>query len=87
MGRKKMLIIGTDAWQGAYMAWLTLPENGMLKVPNTLPNLEGLYMIGQWTAPPGGLPSALLSSRWAVQRICQKNGKKFTAQNPKLGVL
>lgn len=66
-----------NAWKGAYMPWLITPEVGVFKVPKTLQNLDNFYMTGQWTSPPGGLSSALISGRNIVQILCHKDKKKF----------
>lgn len=68
----------TDAYKGAYMSWLLTPQVKSLKIPRTLKGLSNLFMIGQWTSPPGGLPTALLSARWAVQVLCRQDQRKFT---------
>jgi len=39
--------------------------------------LEGLFLAGIWLMPPGGLPGAAVTGKWAVQRICKKEGKEF----------
>ncbi|HEX3015744.1 MAG TPA: NAD(P)/FAD-dependent oxidoreductase [Desulfobacteria bacterium] len=70
----------TDAWQGAYLSWLPTPNNSLLNISSTLPGLEGLYMIGQWTLPPGGLTGALLSGRWGIQLICHQDKKAFIGE-------
>ncbi len=46
----------TGAWKGAYMGWMSTPQNPVREVPSVLPGLEGFYMAGQWTYPRGGLP-------------------------------
>lgn len=66
-----------NAWKGGYMSWLVTPETGIFKVPNKLPGLNNFYMAGQWTNPPGGLSSALISGRNIVQIICKNDKKKF----------
>lgn len=68
-----------NAWKGAYMPWIITPEVGVFNVPKTLPGLENFYMAGQWSMPPGGLPSALLSARGIIQILCHNDGKKFNS--------
>ncbi|MHB8126674.1 MAG: phytoene desaturase family protein [Desulfitobacteriaceae bacterium] len=70
----------TDAYKGAYMSWLLPPEVKSLRVPRTLTGLSNLFMIGQWTNPPGGLPTALLTGRWAVQVLCRQDHRTFTTR-------
>lgn len=68
-----------NAWRGAWMSFMTTPRNkGMMSyMPGNLPGLERFYMAGQWTMAPGGLPVAALAGRWAIQRICKLENKKF----------
>jgi len=67
----------TDAWKGAYMGWLSTPERPISNVPSTLPRLEDFYMTGQWTYSRGGLPTALMTARGSLIKICSEDGKKF----------
>ena len=67
----------TDAWKGAYMSWRSTPEKPITSVPSTLPGLEGFYMTGQWTYSRGGLPTALMTARGSLMKICAEDGKKF----------
>jgi hypothetical protein len=34
-----------------------------------LPGLDNLFLAGQWLQTPGGLPNALVTGRFAVQRL------------------
>jgi phytoene dehydrogenase-like protein len=67
----------TDAWKGAYMGWLSTPQNPVGKIPTTLPGLAGFYMAGQWTYARGGLPTALMTARGTIIKLCADNGQKF----------
>jgi phytoene dehydrogenase-like protein len=71
----------TNAYKGAYMSWLLTPQVKSLKIPRTLKGLSNLVMIGQWTSPPGGLPTALLTARWAVQVLCKQDQRKFSTKS------
>jgi phytoene desaturase len=67
-----------NAWRGAWMSFMTTPGSGMdVYMPGNLPGLERFYIAGQWTMPPGGLPGAAMAGRWAIQRICKLEKKKF----------
>ncbi len=46
-------------------------------MPRTLPGLDGFWMVGQWVAPGGGLPSGPMSARQVQQLICKRDGVKF----------
>jgi hypothetical protein len=34
-----------------------------------LPGLDNLFLAGQWLQTPGGLPNALVTGRFAIQRL------------------
>lgn len=77
----------TGNWRGSFEGWLLTPQNAQVQVPRTLPGLRNFYMAGHWTMPGGGLPTALLTARWAVQVMCHHNGRKFVAiRNTQHGV-
>ncbi|MDW7992527.1 MAG: NAD(P)/FAD-dependent oxidoreductase, partial [Anaerolineae bacterium] len=69
----------TGNWRGSFEGWLLTPQNAQVQVPRTLPGLRNFYMAGHWTMPGGGLPTALLTGRWAVQVMCRHDGRPFTA--------
>jgi phytoene dehydrogenase-like protein len=46
-----------------------------------LKRVKNLYMAGQWLMPPGGLPVAILTGRWAIQRICQVEKQPWRCSN------
>ena len=46
-------------------------------VKKTLPGLGGFFMAGQWVEPGGGVPTALMSGRQAVQLACVEAGQTF----------
>ncbi len=68
-----------NAWRGSWMTW----GNGSKDVPRYFPGmldgLSGFIMAGMWTLPPGGLPGAAASGRFAAHRICLKEGIEFKA--------
>jgi phytoene dehydrogenase-like protein len=76
----------TGNWQGSIEGWLitTRTVNMMMGrgMSKTLPGLRDFYMAGQWVEPGGGLPSAALSGRKAIQMVCKCAGKPFQAQLP-----
>jgi phytoene dehydrogenase-like protein len=71
----------TGNWRGSFEGWLLSPENsriaGMGGLPRKLPGLSNFVMAGQWVWPGGGLPSGVLTGRWAVQTVCAADRKKF----------
>jgi phytoene dehydrogenase-like protein len=71
------LVRYTGNWQGSFEGWLPTPEWLFKQVPRTLPGLDGFWMVGQWVAPGGGLPSGPMSARQVQQLICKRDGVKF----------
>ncbi len=70
----------TGNWKGTFEGWLLTPENAkvlMKPMPQTLPDLKNFYMCGQWVEPGGGLPSAIMSGRRLVKKICREDHIKF----------
>jgi phytoene dehydrogenase-like protein len=76
----------TNNWQGSMEGWLITPETMRMTMgkgmPKTLPGLENFYMAGQWVEPGGGVPTAAMSGRSIMQRICKEDGKRFQAHVP-----
>jgi phytoene desaturase len=67
------------SWRGAFEGWLPTPESFFGHVDKTLPGLKAFYMAGQWVEPGGGVPTALLSGRHAVQIACNDIGRPFAS--------
>lgn len=67
------------SWRGAYEGWLPRAEGFFSQVNKRVPGLDGLYLAGQWVEPGGGVPTAILSGRQAVQLICDDDGRAFGA--------
>jgi len=64
---------GTQAW------W---PEKGSMRVllkgmSETLPGLEGFYMVGQWARAMGGLPTVAAAGRNLVRLLCKRDRRAF----------
>jgi phytoene dehydrogenase-like protein len=72
----------TGNWKGSPDGWYVTPENMTKMDPlRTLPGLDGLQMVGQWTMPFTGTVMAAVSGRQAIQLLCRKNGMKFVSQS------
>jgi phytoene dehydrogenase-like protein len=70
----------TGNWKGSFEGWLITPENSkvLLKpMSQTIPGLKNFYMCGQWVEPGGGLPTAIMSGRRLIKRICKEDRRKF----------
>ena len=68
------------AWRGAYEGWMPNAETAGVRVEKKLAGLECFYMAGQWVEPGGGVPTALMSGRQAVQLLCADEGHTFRAK-------
>jgi phytoene dehydrogenase-like protein len=68
----------TGNWQGSPDGWYLTPNNMSDMEPlRSLPGLEGLSMVGQWTSTFTGTIIAAMTGRQVVQMMCRKEGKKF----------
>ncbi len=81
IGKLKALDLVTpltyERWCGAYkgnwMAYTTTVKAKRLMHNGFIPGLNNVIMSGQWLMPSGGLPVALITGKWAVERICKKD--------------
>lgn len=77
------------SWRGAYEGWMPPFATGLrgpaaargvpTLVRKTLPGLDRFHVAGQWVEPGGGVPSALMSGRHVVSRLCEERGVPFKA--------
>jgi phytoene dehydrogenase-like protein len=73
----------TGNWKGSPDGWYIDPGNMMESDPvRQLPGLEGLQMVGQWTAPFTGTVISSLSGRQAIQLLCRDERKRFVTRKP-----
>lgn len=66
-----------NAWKGSWMSWMMTLQNDVQFLNGKVPDLKRFEQTGQWTMPPGGLPTAVATGSWTIQRICKAEGKKF----------
>ena len=64
-----------NAHHGSYMSFITTPQVKQLKLKGQLKGIDNLYLAGQWTSAPGGLPVAVASGKFAIQRLLKKQGR------------
>ncbi len=71
----------TGNWKGTFMTWILNSDNAKCfrLVKKTVPGLDNFWLSGMWVMPPGGLPTAVKTSRDIIQMICRKSGKSFRA--------
>jgi phytoene dehydrogenase-like protein len=58
------------SWRGAFEGWLPSPDAFFSHVEKKLEGLSALYLAGQWVEPGGGVPTAVMSGRQAVELLC-----------------
>lgn len=64
------------AYNGSYMSFMLTHNVGLSVHDGKVKKLPNVVLSGQWTQAPGGLPLALATGRFAIQRILKKEGKK-----------
>lgn len=60
---------------GSYMSFTTTPMGKKIKINRRIKGIKNLYLAGQWTNSPGGLPVAASSGKFAIQRILKTKGR------------
>ena len=66
-------------WKGSWMTEMK-PDMRNEPYPPTIDGLGGVYFAGQRMMPPGGLPTALITGRIAVRRICLDTNMQFVGE-------
>ena len=66
-----------NAYHGSYMSFVTTPMGKQIKMKGTLKGIKNLYVAGQWTNSPGGLPVAVASGKFAIQRILKRQRRSI----------
>jgi phytoene dehydrogenase-like protein len=68
----------TGNYKGSPDGWCITTGNIRTQEPvRELPGLDGLRMIGQWTAPYTGVVIAALTGRQVIQIMCKEAHRKF----------
>ena len=77
-GKLKLLDVWTpytytrycNAYRGVYMTFITTKKSpDLTNVPGVVKGVSNLFLAGQWLMVPGGIPVALVTGKYAVQRI------------------
>lgn len=85
-GKLKILDIWTpytytrycNAYQGNFMTFVTTKKSSNLfNIKGTLDKIENVVLASQWLCMPGGLPMAMTSGKFAIQRILRSQGKSI----------
>lgn len=67
----------TGNWQGSFEGFAPTKATLSKTLPKTLVGLKNFAMIGQWTTPGGGLPTAAKDGRDIAIQLCKEDGKPF----------
>ena len=62
----------TNAYHGAYMPWSITHKNTMLLHDGKIRGIKNLILSGQWLQMPGGIPIAICTGKYAIDRINNK---------------
>ena len=66
-----------NAYHGSYMGFVTTVGNKQMRMKGLVKGIDNLFLAGQWIMSPGGLPIAVISGKFAVQRILKRDGKSI----------
>ena len=66
-----------NAFHGSYMGFVTTVGNKQMRLKGIVRRVNNLFLAGQWIMSPGGLPIAVISGKFAVQRILKRDGKSI----------
>ncbi|HYE10259.1 MAG TPA: NAD(P)-binding protein [Patescibacteria group bacterium] len=84
-GKLKLLDVATpqtyvrycNAYRGAFMAfWPTITGKSLIH-KGYIKGLNNIVLSGQWLQPPGGLPTALITGKDTIMRLCKKEKQSF----------
>lgn len=66
-----------NAYRGAFMGFMITSSGKMLNHSGRVKGLNNILLSGQWLQPPGGLPTALLTGKDSIMRLCKMENKEF----------
>lgn len=67
----------THAYHGAYMPFAYTSRGSMFYYNGYVKGIKNLQLSGQWAILPGGLPIAMMSGKFSIQRILKSEHKWF----------
>ncbi|MDF2539539.1 MAG: dependent oxidoreductase [Herbinix sp.] len=62
----------TNAYHGAWMSFMMTPKSKYMMHSGKIRGLKNCFLTGQWLEPPGGLPTAVVTGKFTILRICKK---------------
>jgi phytoene desaturase len=66
-----------NAHRGAFMPFMMTTSGKMLDHSGRIKGLKNLFLSGQWLQPPGGLPTAAITGKDTIMRICKQEKQSF----------
>jgi len=66
-----------NAYRGAFMAFWPTLQGKELSHSGKINGLDNIWLSGQWLQPPGGLPTALITGKDTIMRICKLEKQDF----------
>ncbi|MCQ2975106.1 MAG: NAD(P)/FAD-dependent oxidoreductase [Bacteroidales bacterium] len=60
------------SYKGSYMGFIQTPYTKKEVHKGVIEGLDNLYLAGQWLQTPGGLPNALVTGKFAIQRLLKR---------------
>ena len=67
-----------NAYRGAFMGFWPTLQGKELNHSGEINGLDNIWLSGQWLQPPGGLPTALITGKDTIMRICKQDKLDFT---------
>lgn len=58
-----------NVYKGAFMSFALTPHNEKIYHRGRVKGVDNLYLAGQWLQAPGGLPNAVVTGKFAIQRL------------------
>lgn len=69
---------------GSFQAFVQTARAKRLMQKGEIKGLAGFILSGQWILISGGLPTAVITGKFAAQRICRHDGVEFIRNNLKI---
>lgn len=66
-----------NTYKGAFMSFALTPENEKLYHRGRVQGTDNVYLAGQWLQAPGGLPNAVVTGKFAIQRLLKDHKRKM----------
>lgn len=62
-----------NSYRGAYMSFITKKDVKPYRPKGAIEGIPNVFVASQWLMAPGGLPVAVATGKFAIQRIIKKN--------------